>query len=100
MRNKIFDRDKMEAVAFCKHLQIRKAGHAAVIVCDLADDARGRKTGELSKIDSRFCMSGAREHTVRRLLYHSLGHHPDIAFRFRMALVCPAFREGNPSCFG
>ena len=64
MRNKIFDRDEMQAVAFCKHLQIRKAGHAAVIVCDLADDARGRKTGELSKIDSRFCMSGAREHAV------------------------------------
>ena len=55
----------MRRPCFCgEALEIRHARHRAVVVHDLADDARGREPGEAREIDRALGLPGAHEHAA------------------------------------
>jgi len=62
--DQIRDGDDAEAVLLAEDLEVRHAGHRAVLFHDLADDAAGVQSGEPREIDRAFGLTGAHEHAA------------------------------------
>ena len=61
VRDQVVDRDDLHAVLGGEEVEVGPACHAPVLPHDLADDARGKPTGELAEIDDRLRLPGALE---------------------------------------
>ncbi len=56
--------DHLEGVEFAELDEVGNAGHGAVFVHDLADDAGGNEAGHAGEVDGGFGLAGADEHSA------------------------------------
>jgi hypothetical protein len=59
--NKVCDRKHLEVMQLAEELQVRDAGHGAVVVHDFADDAGGYEAPHPGEVDGGFGLAGADE---------------------------------------
>ncbi len=62
--DEVGDGDHEDAVLLGHLREVGHAGHGAVVVHDLADDAGGFKAGQLGEIDGSFGLPGSLEHAA------------------------------------
>ena len=62
--DEVGDGDHPEAVVGAEVVELRDAGHGAVVVHDFADDAAGVEAGQAGEIDGGFGLAGADEHAA------------------------------------
>ena len=62
--DQVGDRDHLELVGLAIRHEVRDAGHRAVVLHDLADDARGIQAGEPRQVDGSLGLAGALEHAA------------------------------------
>ena len=60
----VLDRADLETVLLSEDLQVRHAGHRAVVVHDLADHAGGARPGEPRQVDDALGLPAADEHAA------------------------------------
>lgn len=62
---KVSDRDQFKSMQPAESVKVRHAGHRAIFVEDLADNAEGWEPSEASKIHRHFGMASPLKDTLR-----------------------------------